>query len=97
MQLRNHRGLIAVNLALLALLAAVTLAPHAVAQRAGTRARGEYALVGGKIQGGNANAVYVIDGANQEMIALRWNETTKALEGVGYRDLLADGEAVPGR
>ena len=67
------------------------------AQRGGVRARGEYALVGGQIQGGNANAVYVIDGANQEMIALRWNESTKSLEGVGYRDLQADGQAVPGR
>ena len=97
--LRKRRGLLALNAGLLLVLAAVSLAPEATAQRGGGagRARGEYTMLSGRVVGGNSNAIYVIDSANQELIGLTWNNTRKTLEGFGYRDLNADSGAAPGR
>jgi hypothetical protein len=94
--LRKRRGLIALNAGLLVVLAAVSLAPQAQAQR-GARARGEYTMVSGRVTGGSNNAVYIVDSSNQEMIALIWNNSRKSLEGLGYRDFAADAGAAPGR
>jgi hypothetical protein len=91
-----RRGLIALNGALALGLLAVALAAPADAQRA-ARARGEYTMVSSKIQGGNSHVVYLVDAANQELLGLRWNESNKGLEGVGYRDLAIDAQANPGR
>ncbi len=91
-----RRGLIAINGGLALTLLAVTLGSPALAQRS-VRARGEYTMVSSKIQGGNSHVVYLVDAANQEMVGLRWNESNKGLEGVGYRDLALDAQANPGR
>jgi len=91
-----RRGLIALNGVLAMTFLAVVLASPAGAQRA-ARARGEYTMVSSKIQGGNSHVVYLLDAANQELVGLRWNESTKGLEGVGYRDLVLDAQANPGR
>jgi hypothetical protein len=93
---RLSRGLVALNVGLAITLLAVSLAPAASAQR-GVRARGEYALLSGKSVGGNSHSIFVIDAANQEMVAMKWNESTKGLDGIGYRDLSADINANPGR
>jgi hypothetical protein len=90
------RALVVLNGALIAVLGAVVLAPSSLAQR-GSRARGEYTMVSGRIIGGNANAVYIVDSSNQEMIAVRWNESSKSLDGLGYRDISADAQTQPGR
>jgi hypothetical protein len=99
MKSSHRRGLILLNAGLLAVLGAVTLAPRSVAQGQGSaqRARGEYTLVAGRIIGGSTHAVYIIDTANQEMVAVRWNEGQKGLDGIGYRNLAADAQAQPGR
>lgn len=96
---RPPRGLIAVNAALLLLLGAVTLAPQSAAQRGttGGRARGEYTLLAGKMSGASAHAVYILDSSNQDMVAVKWNESTKSLDAIGYRDLKEDAQASPGR
>ncbi len=92
------RGVVIVNAALLALLAAVSLGPRADAQRDHpSRARGDYTMISGRIMGGNSSVVYVMDAVNQEMVALRWNEGDKGLDGIGFRDLAADAAADPGR
>jgi hypothetical protein len=93
----SSRRLILLNAGLLAVLAAITLAPSTHAQRGATRARGEYTLVAGKIIGGSGHCVYVVDAANQEMVAVRWNESQKGLDTLGYRDLQADAQSQPGR
>lgn len=93
---KTTRGLIAINAALVAILAAVTLSPASHAQRT-SRARGQFTMVSGKIVGGNAHAVYILDSANQDMLAGRWNDSTKSLDILGYRDLQADAQAQPGR
>lgn len=97
---RQSNALVVLNLVLLGVLALITLAPRAGAQLSDpnpTRARGEYTLVGGETQSGNANAIYVLDTANRELVALRWNASTSTLEGIGYRDLAQDVFAEPDR
>lgn len=54
------------------------------------RVGGRYTCVGGKTLGGYTNVIYVLDSANREMVALRWNDGLKQLEGIGYRDLVTD-------
>lgn len=54
------------------------------------RASGQYSCVGGQTIGGYTNVIYVLDSANRELVALKWNDATKQLEGIGYRDLVLD-------
>jgi len=97
MRSRQTRALVALNAGLLAVLALVTAVPRADAQAGVRRPPGTYALVGGEPPGGNANAVYVLDSANRELIVLRWNNSINQLEGIGYRDLRTDAVAEPTR
>ena len=72
-------------------LGVLTLAsPLAAQARGGDRPSGDYSVVGGSTLGSHANVIYILDAANRELVALRWNDSTKALEGIGYRDLVAD-------
>lgn len=97
MESRNaRRGLIALNVVLLGALGVVTLSPASWAQRGG-RVRGDYTMVSGKIVGGNANAIYIVDGANQEVLAARWNEGTRSVDVLGFRDMHVDSQAQQGR
>ena len=95
----NLRSLLAINAALLGLLALVSFAPAVGAQG---RGRGDYTMVGGGANGTNSAIVYIIDAANQEMIAATFNVNTRVLDGVGYRNLAQDAAQVlrsqtPGR
>ena len=91
------KKLVAVNAALLLLLGAVTLAPSSNAQRGSSRARGEYTMLSGRATGSSSHVVYILDSSNQDMVAVRWNESTKSLDNIGYRDLKEDAQASPGR
>lgn len=97
--MRNRRGLlVATNIMLGAGLALSVWATRADAVQQATRARGQYTMVSGEIQGGgDASAIYITDSVNQEMVALRWNNSRKELDGLGFRDLDADLNAQPGR
>ncbi len=97
MRSRQTRALVALNAGLLVVLALVTAVPRAGAQAEVRRPPGTYTLVGGEPAAGNANAVYVLDASNRELIVLRWNNPNNQLEGVGYRDLRADAIAEPNR
>lgn len=92
---RGLLGLIGLNACLAAALLLVEFAPRAWAQadEGPARPRGEYTLVGGEIQTGNSDAVYVIDSVNQEMIVMTWEDGHNNLNGIGYRDLDADSKA----
>jgi len=96
---RGTTALIAANVVLAAALVWVEFGPVAFAQPGETsaRPRGEYTLVGGDIQTGNSDAVYVIDSVNQEMVVLRWVDGQNILDGIGYRDLDADVQGRPRR
>jgi hypothetical protein len=87
--------LIAANAALLGVLAILTIAgmqSTAGAQQGAQRSRGEYTMVSGSYQGGTASAVYLVDSANQEVLALLWNRTKSEFEPLGIRSMLADGQ-----
>lgn len=92
--LRTKRsGLLALNAGLLIVAGGLAIDSAVFAQPgvAGpTRAPGDYALVGGSIPGANSNAVYVLDAANRELVAVRWDPSTRGLVGIGFRDLASD-------
>ncbi len=86
---RPITALIALNAALLLVLALVVLTPPAAArQDANTRARGTYTMVGGRITGSPESAIYIVDAVNQELIATKWDRSRKALRGLGYQSLV---------
>lgn len=93
------RRVIAVNVVLLTVLVSMTLGPGAGAQPAGQpgRARGDYTMLSGKPNTGSSHVVYVVDAANQELVALRWDSGRQKLTGVGYRNLDADAKSPPTR
>ena len=85
-------ALLALNGALLALLAAVTFGPSVDAQQG--RRRGDYTMVAGGVKGASSSAVYIVDTVNQEMMAVTYSQQTKTLDGVGYQNLAADARIV---
>lgn len=85
----SFRGLVLLNAALLVVLGVVTFAPSADAQQ---RPRGDYMMVGGEVPGIDGAAVYIVDTINQEMMIVAYTQSSKSLEGVGYRHLGADAQ-----
>jgi len=85
------KALLLINAALLAILGMVTFGSSALAQN---RGRGEYTMVAGGVNGANSSAAYIVDVANQEMIALTYDHNTKLLQGVGYRNLNLDAQSL---
>ena len=91
MQRRQFRSLLALNLLLLAVLAAVTFAPVATAQtNRPSRASGDYSMVSGKAQGLTEHVVYVVDSINRDVLAIQWDRSRKNWQGIGYRNLTDD-------
>jgi len=86
---RRRLLLVALNVGLLGLLAAVTWSSSALAQADG-RARGRYLAVSGGVPGTGADVIWIVDTVNQEMVALTWDPDRKRIVGVGYRDLAVD-------
>ena len=72
-------------------IALVTLAPRAEAQ---LRPRGSYIMVAGGVAGAPADALWIVDTVSQEMIALTYDPNQKELQGIGYRNLMADAAVV---
>ncbi len=62
-----------------------------------SRARGDYTMVSGRIGAGGNHVVYVVDSANQEVMALRWDNSKLVMVGIGYRSLASDGRGARGR
>ncbi len=91
MNRRSYSGLIALNIALLVALAFVTFSSGATAQDEAARSRGEYTMVAGRIQGSAEDAIYIIDSSNQEMLALRWDNSRKRLDGLDYASFRRQG------
>ncbi len=99
--LRTHPKLIALNAALLAALAVATFTGSRTADAQPTsarsgeqngRLRGEYTIIAGTIQGGTTSALYIIDAANQDLIALSWDRTNNRANPLGYRSLTDDAK-----
>ena len=81
------KGLIALNAALVALLAVVTFAPAVKAQ---TKARGQYTMVAGGVNNSQSSVVYIADTVNQELMVVTYDPIGKRLDGIAYRNLAAD-------
>jgi len=54
------------------------------------RARGQYMLLAGRVGGTSTSGVYIIDSANREVAAVRWDRNQKRLVPLGFRDLATD-------
>jgi hypothetical protein len=80
-------GLLALNGALVVALGVVALAPFAQAQN---RPRGTFTMVAGQVRGQTPPSVYIIDETTQELVAVTWDDQTRTLTGMGYRNLAAD-------
>lgn len=102
----TSRRLIGLNVALLMVLGVFTILtsvdagaqPGAGPGAAATsRPRGDYTVVSGRYQGGTSNAVYILDAANQELMALSWDRSRNELEVIGHRKLADDAQIKPGR
>lgn len=94
----RQRALIALNLGLLAILALVSLVPQAGAQnQPAARARGQYTMVAGDLRFGTGSGIWILDSVNEELVAIRWNDARRQLEGISFRNLTADRRAQPGR
>ncbi|HZW08971.1 MAG TPA: hypothetical protein VFF69_03630 [Phycisphaerales bacterium] len=94
----RRRWLIAANLGLAGAIVVAAFAGSAAGLQPASRARGQYTMVAGEIQGGgDASAIYVIDSINEEMVALRWNQSRGELDGIDYRNLHEDGNKETGR
>lgn len=57
------------------------------------RAAGNYTLLAGKANGASAKTIYILDSANKEMVAVKWNQSAVKLDGIGYRNLAQDADA----
>lgn len=96
MDRKQWRGLIALNIALLSVLILVTAMPAATAQTSTNRTRGDYTMIGARAQGIAESIIWIIDANNQEMVALRYDQSTSSLRPIGYRNLAADSNQVRG-
>lgn len=93
------RALVGVNVGLLAVIAGAGVARiEAQAQdETGRRPRGEYTMISAKTNQGGPHAIWVLDASNQEMIAMKWDQSRQMLVGLGYRGLEGDVRLAPGR
>lgn len=87
----NYAALIVLNVALLGLLALVTLAPEADAQG---RGRSDYTMIAGTVNGSDAAATYIVDTVNQDLVVMVYHTPTKTLQGVTYRNLANDAARI---
>ena len=91
---RRDSSLVLLNACLLLLVGMLaigpTLLPSAFASQPAERRPGAYTMVSGELQGSTADALYIIDTENRELVALKWNRSQKQLEGIGFRRLGRD-------
>lgn len=100
-RLASARRLLWLNGGLLAALACATLVGHFSGAPASAqpvdpatgvqvRNRGDYTVVSGRYQGGTTSAVYILDAANQQILALKWDRTNARFDLVGLRSITDD-------
>ena len=82
-------ALIGVNVALLLALVLGAGVPNAHAQE-GFFGAASYMMATGKQPGGNTEALYIVDVAQQRMLAFRFNRAKLRLVKVGVRDFKKD-------
>ena len=96
MILRRPRllALTILNAAILVAIIALPLTHNAEGQDGRTtRSHATYSMAGGNVGGFATGAIYIVDETHDEMISLMWNDKSKVLTSIGYRNLAADGGA----
>ncbi len=86
MRQKKYGALIALNAALVGVLLLVSLPSGATAQQQGaaSRGRGDYTMVAGQTQGSSEDAVWIVDAANEELMALRWDISRQNFQFIAY-------------
>ena len=51
-------------------------------------------MVAGKVSGTESSAVFIVDTANQELMAVTYSQNSKKLDGIGHRNLASDAASV---
>jgi hypothetical protein len=89
MKSTSRNGLIALNTALLAVLAAVSLVPVTEAQ---VPTQNQYLAVSGMVNGLGSGVVYIIDTQLNQgaLVASTWNHNANRIEILGKRSLSKD-------
>ena len=89
MKSTSRNGLIALNTALLAVLAGVLLVPVSEAQ---VPSENQYLAVSGIVNGLNSGVVYIVDTRRNggELIASAWSHNANKIQLLGKRSLAAD-------
>jgi hypothetical protein len=92
MKSTSRNGLIALNTALLAVFAAVSLVPVTEAQ---VPTQNQYLAVSGRVNGLGSGVVYIIDTQLNQgtLVASTWNHNTNRIEILGKRSLSKDAAA----
>lgn len=92
MKSTSRNGLIALNTALLAVFAAVSLVPVTEAQ---VPTQNQYLAVSGMVNGLGSGVVYIIDTQLNQgaLVASTWNHNTNRIEILGKRSLSKDAAA----
>lgn len=91
---KKVKGLIAVNVVLLILLAVVTWSPNATAKNGiNYNNAGDYIMVGGTLNGSTSNAVYILDQRSSILIGLLYDRSSKRMKGIQVRSLNQDAKA----
>jgi hypothetical protein len=92
MKSTSRNGLIALNTALLAVFAAVSLVPVTEAQ---VPTQNQYLAVSGRVNGLGSGVVYIIDSQLNQgaLVASTWNHNTNRIEILGKRSLSKDAAA----
>ena len=79
------------NGGLLLAVIALPLARRADGQEGmGMRSHSTYSMAGGHVSGIASGAIYIVDETHDEMISVMWNDKSKVLTSIGYRNLAAD-------
>ena len=88
-------GLVLLNIAMLGVLALVSLSPGDSAIADGqSAARGEYVAISGTIAGTKTPVIWVVNQASQELVAFQYEEQRNQLVGIGYRNLNNDASTI---
>jgi len=85
------KALIAANLLIAAAIVGVPFARSAIGQEGGAvRSVSTYSMAGGNIGGIDAGVLFIVDETHEEMISLMWNEKSRLIVPIGYRNLNVD-------
>lgn len=95
---RRFGGLIAINLALLTLLAIITWAPTSNADSEAFAPSGDYIMVGGQVTGLTGSGVYVLDQRSGILLGLKYDLGSKKMKRMSIRNINHDAaKSGPGR